>query len=103
MMLKDKMKARNKGDLEGVKEIVTLLTKLLRSSDSAERAEARAAIEQMSQEPEEVTAEQAAQQKEITDNLEAHESEVRELLENELIPKIDSEAKEAAAVLAKSG
>lgn len=103
MMLKDKMKARNKGDLEGVKEIVSLLTKLLQSTDSAERAEARAAIEQMSQEPEEVTAEQAAKQKEIMDNLEAHESEVRELLENELIPKIDSEAKEAAAVLAKSG
>jgi len=102
MMLKDKMKARNKGSLENVQEIVTLLTKLLRPTDASERDEARAAIKEMSQEPEEVTAEDEARQKEIEDNLEARDSEVQELLEK-VIPKLDAEAEDSAEAIGKSG
>merc|ERR1719201_2272577 len=79
--------------MENIQEVLTLLTQLLQGSPEV-RAAARATITAMSSEPQTMTPEEDAEQEEMLANFETKESEVAELLEQDL-SNLDPEDHEA--------
>merc|ERR1719217_111151 len=100
MMLKEKMQARGQAKLEVIQEVVDLLTKLLKGTEE-QRVEARNKIKALSSEKQPTTKEDVAEEAKVIKNLEDKESEIQDMLENQLshgggaIEDEDKESQEA--------
>merc|ERR1719271_185497 len=83
MMLKEKMQARGQAKLEVIQDVVGLLTKLLKGTEE-QRVEARNKIKALSSEKQPTTKEDEAEEAKVIKNLEDKESEIQDMLENQL-------------------
>jgi hypothetical protein len=98
--LKEKMQGQGVANLEAVRQVITLLTMLLKGNEEEQQA-ARDFIDRMVSKPRKLSPAAMEKQQAAIDYLEAHDAEMNEFIENDL-NALDNEKEDSAEALGQN-